>query len=232
MIPKIIHYCWFGNNPKNEETLRCIESWKSHCPSFEIKEWNEINFPVEEYSFASRMYNEKRWAFVADYARLKILEREGGFYMDTDMLLVQSLDSFLDEQFVAGEETPGTLNAAIIGSVPNHSFIKECLAYYDSHTNEIQTIPRVMSLIYANYPKKETVHIYPPQVFYPFTIETIKQYKGQQLGPDTIGVHLWHYSWGHPLNKFFKKIGIYFLGKRVVEALGIKRILKKLLGFI
>lgn len=232
MIPKIIHYCWFGNNPKSEEILDCIESWKKKNPDFQIKEWNEINFPFESFPFASRMYNEKKWAFVADYARLHVLEQEGGFYLDTDMLLLQSLSPLAEKSCVLGEEAPQTISAGMIGASAHHPFIQRCREFYDAHAGDPITIPRVLSQVYADFPEKETLTVYPPKAFYPFDSEHIKEYKGQNLGPDVIGVHLWHYSWGHPLNKFFKKIGIYAFGKRIVELLGIKTILKKIFGFI
>jgi hypothetical protein len=234
MIPKTIHYCWFGNNPKSDEILRCIESWKEHCPDYEIKEWNELTFPLELYPFASRMYDEKKWAFVSDYARLSILHEHGGFYLDTDMLLLRSLDGCREALCSVGEESPSVLNAAYLGCEAHNSFVKACLEYYDTNPQAVETIPRVMTRIYNALPQEERskITVYPAKVFYPFTIETIKGYKGQDLGPDVIGVHLWNYSWGHPLNKFFKKIGVHAFGKKIVEALGIKNLLKKLLGFI
>lgn len=232
MIPKTIHYCWFGNSPKSQEILDCIESWKVTNGDFEIKEWNELNFPVETFPFASSMYNQKKWAFVADYARLHILETEGGVYLDTDMLLLQSLTPLLSAECVLGEEYPGTISAGMIACTPHHPFIKACRATYDTPTTELITIPRVLSKVYESYESKESLMVYPPKAFYPFDSEHIKEYRGQDLGSDTFGVHLWHYSWGHPLNKFFKRIGVYTLGKKIVEVLGIKRILKKLLGFI
>jgi hypothetical protein len=232
MIPKTIHYCWFGNNPKNEEIIRCIESWKKTCPDFEIKEWNENNFNIESSPFTKKMYQEKKWAFVADYARLCTLLDEGGFYLDTDMLLVQSLSPLTTHKCVVGEESPGMLNAAFLGSEAKSSFIALCKEHYDTHIDEVVTIPRIMSQIFATYPEKKEVTVYPPKTFYPFTIESIKEYHGQDLGPEVIGIHLWHYSWGHPLNKWFKKIGIYSFGKKITEVLGIKKMLKRLLGFI
>jgi mannosyltransferase OCH1-like enzyme len=232
MIPKTIHYCWFGNNPKSDEILDCIESWKRTCPDFELKEWNELTFPFETFPFASRMYNEKKWAFVADYARLKILEEEGGFYLDTDMLLVKPLTPLLDKNLVIGEESAGILNAAILGAVPHHPFIARCIEYYNTHPDNTQTIPRVISEVYRGYSDTTDISVYPQKVFYPFTVDTIKEYKGQDVGPDTIGIHLWHYSWGHPLNKLFKRLGIHRIGIRIAEALGIKSFLKKLLGFV
>jgi hypothetical protein len=234
MIPSTIHYCWFGNNPKPPEVMACLESWKKLCPNYEIKEWTELSFPVEHFPFASRMYNEKKWAFVSDYARLSILYEHGGFYLDTDMLLLKSLDGCRNTSCSVGEESPSVLNAAYLGCESKNTFVKACLDYYNTNPETVETIPRVMTRIYNALPEVERakITVYPSNVFYPFTIETIKQYKGQDLGPDVIGVHLWNYSWGHPLNKFFKKIGIYRFGKRIAEILEIKAMLKKLLGFI
>ena len=233
MTPRTIHYCWFGNNPKPQEVLTCIESWKRTCPNFDIKEWNELNFPVEHFPFASKMYNEKRWAFVSDYARLWALNEYGGFYLDTDMLLLQSLEPCVEHACSVGQESEGVLNAAYFGAEKGHPYVKACLDYYNTNP-QAETIPRVMTRVYQSLPEaiKATVKVYPSKTFYPFTMETIKGYKGQPLGPEVIGVHLWNYSWGHPLNKFFKKIGIYSFGKKVTEALGIKNLLKKLFGFI
>ncbi|MFH1188284.1 MAG: glycosyltransferase [bacterium] len=232
MIPKTIHYCWFGNNPKNSEIINCIESWRKYCPDFEIKEWNERNFPVGQFPFAYRMYNEKKWAFVTDYARLYILYEYGGFYLDADMLLLQSLTSLVAHACVVGEESPVILSAGILGSEPHHPFIGLCKQYYDNNPQEIITIPRVLSKVFETYKGKSDVTVYPPKTFYPFTMETIRMFHGQDLGSDVIGVHLWHYSWGSPINKFFKKIKVYKFFKKLAEMLGIKKILKKLFGFI
>lgn len=232
MIPKIIHYCWFGNNPKSELVQNCIASWKRLCPDFSIVEWNETNFNQEDHPFTKRMYQEKKWAFVADYARLMILEEHGGFYLDTDMLLVQSLSPLTHHSCVLGEEAPGIISAGMIGSEPHSLFISTCKAYYDDDTHKVITIPRALSFVFKHYPHKEALTVYPSETFYPFDSEHIKEFHGQNLGEKVIGIHLWNYSWGHPLNKFFKKIGIYPVGKKITELLGIKKILKKILGFI
>jgi hypothetical protein len=232
MIPKTIHYCWFGHTQKNELMLSCIESWKRLCPDFTIVEWNESTFDVEKYPFTKKMYYEKKWAFVADYARLVILEEYGGFYLDTDMLLVQSLSPLVNNSCVLGEEAPGVISAGMIASVPHNLFISTCKAFYDDNPQKLITIPRALSFVFQHYPNKESLKVYPPETFYPFDSEHIKNFTGQNLGKDVIGVHLWNYSWGHPLNKFFKRIGIYTFGKKITEILGIKKILKKLLGFI
>ena len=95
MIPKVIHYCWFGGNPLPELALKCIESWKKFCPDYEIKEWNETNYDVRSCRYISEAYDAGKWAFVSDYARFDILYKYGGIYFDTDVELVSSIDDIL-----------------------------------------------------------------------------------------------------------------------------------------
>lgn len=232
MIPKTIHYCWFGKGQKSELIKNCIDSWKKTCPDFTITEWNEENFDVNSTSFTERMYKEKKWAFVADYARLAVLEKHGGFYLDTDMLLLSSLSPLTEYKCVLGEEEIGVISAGMIGAEPNNLFIATCKAYYDDNCTKVITIPRALTFVYNHFPNKDSLKVYPQKTFYLFDSDNIKNYHGQHLGDSVIGVHLWNYSWGHPLNKFFKKIGVYSFGKKITELLGIKRLLKKLFGFI
>mgnify|MGYP002589815915 CR=1 FL=1 len=91
-IPKIIHYCWFGGGTISPENRKCMESWKKYCPDYKIIEWNEQNFDVSQSLYTRQAYDARRWAFVADYARLKILYEQGGIYMDTDVELLRPLD--------------------------------------------------------------------------------------------------------------------------------------------
>ena len=95
MIPKIIHYCWFGGNPKPESVKRYIESWHRYCPDYKICEWNESNFDIHENDYCREAYEAKKWAFVADMARLVVLEKYGGIYMDTDVEVVRPFDNLL-----------------------------------------------------------------------------------------------------------------------------------------
>ncbi len=231
MIPKTIHYVWFGPE-KPQETLECIDSWKEKNPDFEIKEWNEINFPVENHPFATRMFTEKKWSFLSDYVRLIVLYDEGGFYLDTDMLLLQSIWPLTQHACVLGEESPGVISAGMIGAEKNHPFIAKAKEIYDKNPKELITIPRVLSQVYGSYEDKNSLTVLSPETFYPFDSEHIKEFHGQDLGKAVFGVHLWHYSWGSPLNKFFKKIGIHGIGKRILERLGIKQLIKRLLGFV
>lgn len=231
-IPKIIHYCWFGKGPKSDLIKRCIESWYIKCPDFTIQEWNEENYDVYANPFSKKMYEGKRWAFVADYARLQVLEREGGFYLDTDMLLLKSLSPLTEHSCVLGEEEKGVISAGMLGAIPGHPYITKAREYYDQSNGAIITIPRALTKVFNDYEDKTSIEVCPPHYFYPFDQNTVKKYTGQKLPDDIYGVHLWNYSWGHPLNKFFKKIGIYSLGKRITEALGIKNLIKRLLRFI
>ena len=95
MIPKTIHYCWFGRNKKSPLIEMCIDSWKKYCPNYGIKEWNEDNFDINQCQFVKEAYATKKWAFVSDYARLYILKEHGGIYMDTDVEVIKPLDRFL-----------------------------------------------------------------------------------------------------------------------------------------
>lgn len=96
MIPKVIHYCWFGKNEKSELINRCINSWRKYCPDYQIIEWNEDNFNINDCEYTRQAYLAGKWAFVSDYARLKILYENGGIYLDTDVELKQGLDELLE----------------------------------------------------------------------------------------------------------------------------------------
>ena len=85
MIPKIIHYCWFGRNPLTKMAKKCIASWRKYCPDYEIIEWNEDNFDIDYCPYVREAYDAKKWAFVSDVARLYALVKMGGIYMDTDV---------------------------------------------------------------------------------------------------------------------------------------------------
>jgi len=104
MIPKMIHYCWFGGAPLPQLAIKCIDSWKKHCPDYEIKEWNESNFDINYNLYVNEAYEAKKWAFVSDVARLWVLVNYGGIYMDTDCELIKPMNDFLHLDAVAGFE--------------------------------------------------------------------------------------------------------------------------------
>lgn len=130
MIPKIIHYCWFGGKPKPKEFNKYLESWKRYCPDYEIKEWNESNFDLTENDYCREAYAAKKWAFVADYARLKVLEKYGGIYMDTDVELVKSLDKLLHYNAFMCFEEKNSISIGTLGSEKDSQVIKDFLSEY------------------------------------------------------------------------------------------------------
>lgn len=95
MIPKIIHYCWFGKKELPQEYKKYMESWRKHCPDYEIVRWDESNFDISENDYCREAYEAGKWAFVSDYARLKIVYELGGIYLDTDIELLKPLDDLI-----------------------------------------------------------------------------------------------------------------------------------------
>lgn len=104
MIPKTIHYCWFGHGPKPELAKKCIRSWKKYCSDYNIVEWNEENYDVTKIPYMKAAYDAQKWAFVSDYARLDIIFQYGGIYLDTDVEVLKSYDSLLGYSGFAGFE--------------------------------------------------------------------------------------------------------------------------------
>lgn len=104
MIPKIIHYCWFGRNPLPPLALKCIASWKKYLPDYEIKEWNEDNFDVNIIPYTAEAYKQKKYAFVSDYARLWVMYHYGGLYFDTDVEVIKHIDDITSPTALTNEE--------------------------------------------------------------------------------------------------------------------------------
>lgn len=130
MIPKKIHYCWFGKNPLPEQTKQYIETWKKYCPDYEIIEWNEDNFDVNQNLYCKEAYEAKKWAFVSDYVRLKVLYDNGGIYMDTDIEVIKSLDNLLQYNWFSGFEAENKIQTGVIGAEIRNDFIKLLLEDY------------------------------------------------------------------------------------------------------
>lgn len=102
MIPKVIHYCWFGRGKKSKLIKKCIDSWKEFCPDYEIIEWNEDNFDISICPYVKGAYEKGKWAYVSDYARFHILNEYGGIYLDTDVQLVKPIDALIEKGDFAG----------------------------------------------------------------------------------------------------------------------------------
>ncbi|WP_346984854.1 glycosyltransferase [Chryseobacterium sp. POE27] len=131
MIPKKIHYCWFGGQAKHELAEHCIASWKKIHPDYEIIEWNESNSPLEDNQYVKEAFEQKKWAFVSDYVRSKVMYEHGGIYMDTDMELKLPLDEFLNETAVCGFEVKGVPYSAFWMAEPKHKLAADFVDYYE-----------------------------------------------------------------------------------------------------
>ena len=131
VIPKIIHYCWFGGKPIPEKDQRCIASWKKQCPDYEIRKWDETNYDVSKNQYMKEAYQAEKWGFVPDFARLDIIYNYGGFYLDTDVELLKPLDDLLPNKAVMGFEDGRNVSPGlIIGAEKNHSTIRLLMEVY------------------------------------------------------------------------------------------------------
>ena len=132
MIPKKIHYCWFGRNPKPKLALRCIKSWEKNCPDYEIIEWNEDNFDISSAPlYVQQAYEAKKWAFVTDYVRLKVVYDNGGLYFDTDVEVIKSFDVLLSFNAFFGFENELNVNTGLgFGAEKSSKILSELLNQY------------------------------------------------------------------------------------------------------
>lgn len=130
MIPKIIHYCWFGQREYSDKVKHCIESWKNVLPEYEIQCWNEQNFDVDICDFTREAYQAKKYAFVSDYARLYVLQKYGGIYLDVDVEVIKSFDNILNEKMIIALEESGDVTGAFIAAEAGHPFLEEMRSVY------------------------------------------------------------------------------------------------------
>lgn len=183
MIPKIIHYCWFGRGELPMLAQKCIKSWKKYCPDYEIKEWNEDNFDLDKYPYVREAYDNRKFAFVTDVVRLYALYSEGGIYMDTDVEVVKPLDPFLKHTGFSGFEDGKNVPTGIMACEKGAKWAKDNLDHYNGlHflkpdgtfdlTTNVQTITSYMLKYglkqddtYQDFPRFFT--IYPRTYFCP-----------------------------------------------------------------
>ena len=133
-IPNIIHLCWFGRGEYPALTQMCIESWKTYLPEYKIMLWTEDSFDVAQCPFTEAAYENKKWAFVSDYARLKALYQYGGVYMDTDLEVIKDFTHLLEAQhYVSSFVEGGLITAGFIACEAGHPYIAKLIEYYDTH---------------------------------------------------------------------------------------------------
>lgn len=206
MIPKIIHYCWFGGNPKSGLILSCIESWKKYLPDYEIREWNEETFDVNCNTYVRQAYEAKKWAFVSDYARLHALYNYGGIYLDTDVEVLKNLDCFLDNEAFTGFEAKDSPITAVMGTKAGNPEFKDLLDYYNDKTfikedgsYDITTNTTIISGILKNkgivlngkMQKLDSITIYPQIYFCPNNFSRIWNMPSKK----SYAIHHFDQSW-------------------------------------
>ena len=214
---KIIHYFWFGNNPLTDLTKKCIESWKKYLPDFEIKAWNEENFDVNQCTFVKEAYEQKKWAFVTDYARFKTLEKYGGIYFDTDMEVTADISKYLENDLFMGCEDSKMINAAVVwAKEKNNKHISNIVKIYESMekfnpTGDLyeMSVPRILTSYFEKYGfnkeldeiqllDNDTVHIYPMEYFYPLSYD----YQHNKFTDNSCMIHHFDATWISKMEKF------------------------------
>lgn len=198
MIPKIIHYCWFGPNEKPASFYKWLKTWKRHLPDYEIMEWNESNFDVNLCNYSREAYLIKNYAFVSDVCRIYALYTIGGVYLDTDVEICQPLDEFLISTGSVGYESE-LIGTGVLISPPRSEWTEAFLQYYmDHHFVNIwghpNRLPNTEILTYNIIPKLSQwlrPKIYPLGYF--MGIE--KEINHCETKPYTAAIHHYEASW-------------------------------------
>ena len=209
MIPKIIHYCWFGHNSKPLLAKKCLTSWKKYCPEYQIIEWNEDNFNIANCPlYVRQAYEEKKWAFVTDYVRLKVVFDNGGIYLDTDVELKRSIDRLLGNKAFFGFEDGVHINTGLgFGAEKGSPILRELMEDYAEipfvladGSYDTQPCPQRNTKIFLKHGLqqndkmqvlKDDIKIYPSIYFCPISYSTGKYRRSLK----TISVHWFAASW-------------------------------------
>lgn len=207
VIPKTIHYCWFGGKKIPDELKRYMESWKKFCPDYRIQEWNERNYDVEKHEYTRQAYRHKKWGFISDIARLEILYEHGGIYLDTDVELIRNLDDLLYQPGFVSVEKWGVINVGGgCGAVPKHPMLRNMLDYrlafpfeYKDGSLNLESSGSYESIPFLDYGFRpdntvQTVGdmaVYTSDFFHPF------DYMNKELcvTENTYGIHHFMGSW-------------------------------------
>lgn len=233
MIPKIIHYCWFGGKEKPNKIQKCIDTWKKILSDYTFMEWNETNFDINEFLYTKDAYDAKKYAFVSDVARVKALYEYGGIYLDTDVVVYKSFDKILNNACVFGFEQENYIATSFMACEKNHALMCQ---FYEMYRNlnfysengeiiegtNVSKLTRLLEekgLIRNNqYQVLEDIVIYPQEYFSPYDYSNCIK----QNTENTICEHLYFVSWMSSktrFNKVVKKILVKFIGKNGIEKL-------------
>lgn len=236
-IPKVIHYCWFGSSRLPKDVKKCIKSWKKVCPDYVIKRWDETNFDIKQNEFIYDAYINKKWAFVSDYARLKIIYDNGGIYLDTDVKLVKKLDDLLafDSYFGIDQKDGYVATGLGFGATKNNELLDEMLKVYNDlkfdvnnlnkiacpilNTNVLKQYGFIKSNQEIQYISKYNCIFLPPEYFDPIAPGTTNNL----LSDNTFSIHMYSASWTSKKNVIKRKF-IRFIGVEKFNFL--KRLLK------
>lgn len=215
MIPKIIHYCWFGRKHKPQKVLGYIETWKKYCPDYEIKEWNEDNFDVNMMPYTREAYKMKKFAFVSDVCRMDVLAKFGGIYLDTDVEVRKSFDNLLYLHSFLGKEMPFKLSTAVIGTEPNAEWIKDFLDTYkvkhfiwsSGKLNALENSALLTNFFNLHYPKYlDDIKVYDIDVFSAKLYSNDKYY----ISNDTYTIHHFTGTWLKKLTWTDRLKGVFY----------------------
>jgi len=270
MIPKVIHWCWLSGDPLPEKIQKCVDSWKKYLPEYTIKCWTTKNFDVHSVAYVEEAYAQKKWAFCADYIRAYALYTEGGIYLDSDVQVLKTFDEFLDNDFfssieyipdnvecfkikekcleVDGSRKPDCpyvqgigIQAAIMGAVKGHAYMKTCLDYYKTlhfrmgkgYENMAIVAPNIYALCaepygfkYRNEDQKLSngIMIYKDEVF------CIPEFANSR----TTAIHLVAHSWYNPTftQKFYTIMSRNKLLKRIFDSLENNQLTRGLIACV
>lgn len=246
MIPKIIHYCWFGKNPLPKSAKKCIKSWKRFCPDFKIIEWNEDNFDINTCpEYVIQAYNNKKWAFVTDYVRLKVVYEYGGIYMDTDVELVKNIEFLLEYDGYFGFERNYVATGLGFGAIKGLEIVREMMDDYNNlsfinEKGEINLVPcpKLNTKIFEkhglllNNEKQiidENILVLPMEYFSPVEYATHKLHKTK----NTVSIHWYMASWHSQKQKsdrLKRRKNLRKKERREIITIFIKKTIRKILG--
>lgn len=207
MIPKKIHYCWFGKNKMPDEYLKYMETWEKYCPDYEIIRWDEQNYDVTKNDYLKQAYNNKKWAFVSDYARVDVVYQYGGVYLDTDVELLKSLDEFLKWDMFCGFQSAEYIAWGLgFGAVRGHELLEAVLKVYEQMefvksdgSLNLVSCPVIQSSVMSKHgfildgtpQEKDNVAVYPKEFFNPYSFK-----KGLgRITENTHSIHHYSASW-------------------------------------